>query len=169
MRVGTRERYEGRKISQGPLPVLSLIQCFGEELLLNRHDVLRETDESMKLCGKRSLQFMCLAFAFVSFSARADYQAGTFRCYKPGPDEDKASIWRITFANDNIRAPFVEFTSPSIAAAQPFTIRSYGTVTELPVGTVVSVSAPLQGARYFNLIFEKGGVRMGDTACHNIE
>lgn len=116
-----------------------------------------------------SLTVIWALLALVSGSARADYQAGTFRCYKPGPDEDKASIWRITIANDNKRAPFVEFTSPSIAAAQPFTIRSYGTVTELPAGTVVSVSAPLQGARYFNLIFEKAGIRMGDTTCHKVE
>ena len=123
----------------------------------------------MKLYANPCLHFICVAFAFASFSARADYQVGTFRCYKPGPDEEKPSIWRITVANDNIRGPFVEFTSPSLAAAQPFTIRSYGTVTELPAATVVSVSAPLQGARYFNLIFEKAGIRMGDTACHKVE
>jgi hypothetical protein len=121
----------------------------------------------MKLYGKRSLHFMCVAFAFISFSARADYQAGTFRCYKPGLDEDKASIWRITVASGN--PPFVEFTSPSIDAARPFTIRSYATVTELPASTVISLPAPLQGARYLNLIFEKGGARMGDTTCHKVE
>ena len=121
----------------------------------------------MKLCAKRYLQFVCIVFAFVSFSARADYEAGTFRCHKPGPDEDKASIWRITVASGT--PPLVEFTSPSIAAGRPFTIRSYGTVTESPAGTVVSVPAPLQGARYFNLIFEKDGVRMGDTTCQKVE
>ncbi len=108
-------------------------------------------------------------FALFSASARAEYQAGTFHCYKPGPDEERPSVWRITVANDNIRAPFVEFTSPTLASAQPFTIRSYGTVTELPTATVVSVSAPLQGARYFNLVFERAGIRMGDTTCHKAE
>ncbi len=108
----------------------------------------------------------CLTFALPSGAAEADYQTGTFRCYKPGPDEGKASIWRITASNDNMRVPLVELTSPGIATAQPFILRGYGTVTELPSGTVVSVSAPLQGARYFKLIFEKGGIRMGDTPCY---
>lgn len=113
------------------------------------------------------LMYISLALSW-SATAQADYQVGVFRCYKPGPDEERPSIWRITAANDNIRAPFVEFTSPSLASAQPFTIRSYGTVTELPAATVVSVSAfsTFQGARYFNLIFEKAGIRMGDTPCH---
>jgi hypothetical protein len=110
-----------------------------------------------------------LALVSGSAQAQADYQAGTFRCYKPGPDEDKASVWRITVANDNIHVPFVELTSPSVAAAQPFTIRSYGTVTELPAGTVVSVSAPFRGGRYFNLIFEKDGIRMGDIPCRKVD
>src|SRR3974390_2263819 len=118
---------------------------------------------------RRSLTVIWALLAFVSASARADYQVGTFRGYEPGPDQEKTSIWQITAANDNIRAPFVEFTSPSVGGAQPFSIRTYGTVTELPAGTVVSVSAPLQAVRYFNLLFEKGGIRMGDTVCHKIE
>jgi hypothetical protein len=118
---------------------------------------------------RRSLTVVWALLALISTPARADYQAGTFRCYKPGSDEEKPSIWRITVANDNIRAPFVELISPTLGSAQPFTIRSYGTVTELPAATVVSVSAPLQGARYFNLVFEKAGIRMGDTTCHKVE
>lgn len=113
---------------------------------------------------------VCGLLSLVPASAWADYEGGTFRCYKPGPDEAKPSIWRISVANDSIRAPFVEFTSPSLASAPPFSIRSYGTVTELPAVTVVSVSAPLQGAGYFNLVFEKAGrIRMGDTTCHKVE
>jgi hypothetical protein len=55
------------------------------------------------LAMRPSLTVIWAICALVSASARADYQAGTFRCYEPGPDEDKASIWRITVANDNIR------------------------------------------------------------------
>lgn len=118
-----------------------------------------------------SISFICLAFALVSFSARADYQAdivGTFRCSKLGPDAERASVWRIAVPNNKMSAPFVEFSSPAILDVHAYTVRGYGTVTELHASTVVTVLAPLQGGGYFNLNFSQAGVRMGDTPCYKV-
>ena len=103
------------------------------------------------------------AAAMLTLAAPAfasEYKAGTYRC-----GSDKASTWRITAPND-AGLPLVELTSPSIAGAQPFTIRGYGTVIELPSETVVSVTANL---RRYNLFFEKGVVRMSDTPCYEVQ
>ena len=117
-----------------------------------------------------SISFICLAFSLVSFSARADYQAGTFRCSKVAPNDEIGSVWRISVPKDDMGVPLVELNVPTILDVRPFTIRGYGTVTELHDNTtVVTVSAATQGARYFNLIFSKTGIRMGDTPCYKVQ
>ena len=116
---------------------------------------------------KLAIVLATIAIPFAAQAAPAsDYKAGTFRC---GSDKT-ISTWRITAPND-AGLPLVELTSPfiaGIAGSQPFTIRGYGTVTELPSITVVSVTALAR--HHYGLFFEKEGIiRMSDTPCYEVQ
>ncbi len=72
-------------------------------------------------------------------------------------------------SNNNMSAPFIEFSSPDIGDVRAYTVRGYGTVTELYASTIVTAWAPLQGGMHFNLVFSNTGVRMGGTPCHKVQ
>jgi hypothetical protein len=116
---------------------------------------------------KKLLMVTVAAVLAMGGVAQAEYKAGTYRCYYKQEPADKGSTWRIAAPNE-AGLPLVELISPGITStAQPFTIRGYGMVTELPTITIISMTAHIS-TKHYNLFFESGGVRMGDTPCYEV-
>jgi len=115
---------------------------------------------------KKLLMVTVAAVLALGGVAQAEYKVGTYRCYS-GSDEAKGHVWRVKAPND-AGLPLVELVSPGIVSTeQPFALRGYGTVTELPTVTIISMPAHF-GPKHYNLFFESGGVRMGDTPCYEV-
>ena len=114
---------------------------------------------------KKLLMVTVAAVLALGGVAQAEYKVGTYRCYS-GSDEAKGHVWRVKAPND-AGLPLVELVSPGIVSTeQPFALRGYGTVTELPTITIISMMA--YPKHFFNLFFEKEVVRMGDTPCYEV-